>query len=101
MVCRPFCVYYKPGKNEQLLCRGALVVERLRNAGRKLNAAQNSLCVPSQETIEIAVRHLCGACGFREKDCDFAQDRQAKPCGGFVILSGLLDSKTISAEDMA
>lgn len=100
MLCLPFCIYYKPGKNEEFLCRGAVIAERLMRSGRNLLAGQKNLCVPDHDTIELAVRLLCSACGFRENDCDFAQDRQAHPCGGFVFLSRLLDTKTILAGDI-
>jgi hypothetical protein len=100
MLCLPFCIYYKPGKNEGLLCRGAVIVERLMRSGRNLLAGQKNLRVPDHNTIELAVRLLCSACDFRENDCNFAQDRHAHPCGGFVFLSRLLDTKTILAEDI-
>lgn len=100
MLCLPFCIYYKPGKNEELICRGGIIVERLMRSGRNLIVAKEDLREPDQAAIELTVQHLCSACHFRDDDCDFAQDRQAVPCGGFVFLSRLLDSRTISAEDI-
>jgi hypothetical protein len=45
-------------------------------------------------------RSLCSACEFREHDCDFAQDRMARPCGGYVFLIGLLESGEITIDDI-
>lgn len=100
MLCLPYCAYYKPGKNEKVRCRGALIVERLMLLGRTLPPPEKGHNVPDQSVTECLVRLLCGVCDFRENDCDFAQNRHARPCGGFVLLSRLLGSLTISAEEI-
>jgi hypothetical protein len=99
-LCLPFCAYYKPGRNEELLCRGALIVERLMQSGRDVIIGEAELINPDEAVPELLARVVCGACDFREHDCDFAQDRQARPCGGYILLSRLLVSKTISIEDI-
>jgi hypothetical protein len=99
-LCKPFCVYYKPGKNEELLCRGAFVVERLMRAGRRLSVEDKPGRDPDHATIELVIHQVCGACDFREHDCDFAQDRAARPCGGYVFLTELLASGVIATEDI-
>jgi hypothetical protein len=98
-LCLPFCCYYKPGKNEELLCRGAAVVERLILAGKRLPADVNSLKTSDRYTTELMLLHLCRVCEFREHDCDFAEDGKSSPCGGFVFLSKLLASGAITADD--
>jgi hypothetical protein len=35
-LCLKHCSYYKPGKNEELACRGFHVVERLMQSGRTI-----------------------------------------------------------------
>jgi len=100
-LCLPYCAYYKQGKNEKERCRGAVIVERLMLAGGKLPPPEVAKNVPDCSVTEGLVRTLCSDCDFREKDCDFAKDRHARPCGGFVLLSQLLVSRTISAEDIA
>jgi hypothetical protein len=100
MLCLPFCIYYKPGKNEEFLCRGALIVKRLIRSGTNLSAGHENLSEPGKDTIELAAGRLCSACDFYENDCDFAKDRQARPCGGLTFISRLLDTRTISAEDI-
>jgi hypothetical protein len=99
-LCLPFCVYYKPGKNEELLCGGAVVVERLMQSGRRLPLVEKPGTNPDERAAESMVRHLCVACDFREHDCDFIQDRTASPCGGYIYLTQLLASGVITIEDI-
>jgi hypothetical protein len=98
-LCLKFCSYYKPGKNEELACKGYVVVERLMREGKSLvleNNSGGSGPVPA-ETI---VKTLCIACDFHEQDCDFMQDRAARPCGGFILLERLLGSGVVTIEDI-
>ena len=98
-LCLPYCHYYKPGRNEELLCRGAVVIERLIESGRDLSLEETGQ-ETGREVQELVTRLVCGACGFREQDCDFAQDRTARPCGGFELVSGLLIAGVIAIEDI-
>ncbi len=98
-LCLPYCHYYKQGKDEDLMCRGALVVDRLILSGRNLGNSGEDQQTDSA-TKELMVRRLCIACDFRENDCDFAQDRRAQPCGGFILLVRLLKSGVITIEDI-
>lgn len=98
-LCLPYCIYYKPGKNEESVCRGAVVVDRLVCAGKSVAVvlpAGKSRTVPD----EFLVRHLCGVCDFHEHDCDFMQDQSATPCGGYLLLEKLLDSGMLAPEDV-
>ncbi len=99
-LCLPYCRYYKQGRNEGLLCRGAVVVEQLMQSGRRLSGEKRQRHEPDRATTELMVKHLCGACDFRENDCDFARDRKAQPCGGFALLTELLGSRVITIEDI-
>ncbi len=99
-LCLPYCRYYKQGRNEELLCRGAVVVERLMKSSRRLSGEKKLRHEPDRTTIELMVKLLCSACDFRENDCDFARDRKAHPCGGFVLLAELLGSRVITIEDI-
>jgi hypothetical protein len=98
-LCMPYCVYYKPGRNEELLCRGALVVDRLMLAGRPV-AATKPGAQPDSGTIELIVNRLCMACEFHEHDCDFMEDRHSPACGGFVLLSRLVISGQIAIDEI-
>ncbi len=101
-LCRPYCRYFKQGKNEDLLCRGAVVVERLILSGKSIvppvKKKHRHHAGPSIK--ELVVNHLCHACAFRQNDCDFAQDGTSQPCGGFVLLLELLEQGLITIEDI-
>jgi hypothetical protein len=99
-LCLPYCHYYKPGRNEELLCRGAVVVQRLVESGRSLTIYENPHSGIDCEYGEVVRQLVCGACEFRERDCDFARDRTACPCGGFVLLLELLKAGVIASGDL-
>ncbi len=99
VLCLPHCIYYKPGKNEEYLCRGAVVVERLLRVGKQLTTVRS---VGPRETVmdESLVRNVCRDCDFHERDCDFMQDHALTPCGGFLLLEQLLGSGVITMEEL-
>lgn len=100
ILCLPYCHYYKPGRNEELLCRGATVVQRLIDSGRRPSPGEKLPGDIDYATRERIIESICGVCEFREHDCDFAQDRKAQPCGGIVLLSGLVKAGVITVEDL-
>lgn len=98
-LCLKYCSYFKPGKSEELACRGYYVVERLMHAGRIRNLETSGVSV-NVEIVRDLVRALCNACPFHEHDCDFFQDRASQPCGGFVLLSQLLAGEDITINEI-
>ncbi len=98
-LCSNYCSYYKPGKNEELACRGYLVVERLLNEGNNF-AIDCHLREFEPAASELIVKTMCMACDFYEHDCDFMQNRSAPPCGGLVYLAQLLQSGMITIKDI-
>lgn len=98
-LCLKFCSYYKPGKNEELACRGYAVVERLIQKGRLIAFTRYGR-EPDRSLQDMLAERLCAACEFHERDCDFAQDREARPCGGFVLLSQLLAAGELTIDDV-
>ena len=92
------CSYYKPGKNEELACRGYLVLERLALQGVPMRGAKGEHRDRTGE--ELLVRTLCMPCPFHEHDCDFMENSALPPCGGFLLLAQLLAAKDISIEDV-
>ncbi|HYA87402.1 MAG TPA: hypothetical protein VEI57_10110 [Nitrospirota bacterium] len=98
-LCSPYCHYYKPGRNEGLLCRGAIVVKRRMQEGRSITPEKPG-AQPDAATIELIVKKMCLACDFHEHDCDFMENRHVPACGGFVLLSKLIMSGQIVIGDI-
>jgi hypothetical protein len=98
-LCLKFCSYYKPGKNEDLACKGYGVVERLLREG-KISVIENNSDEYIPDLADRIIKTLCIACDFHEQDCDFMQNRAARPCGGFVLLAKLLGSGVIAIQDI-
>lgn len=99
-LCVPFCVYYKPGKNEELACKGYAVLERLMQGGRRIDCERCGQA-PATTVSDLLVQKMCMSCDFHEQDCDFMQDRTAAPCGGFVLISQLLGSGAIAPDEIS
>jgi hypothetical protein len=99
VLCLAYCAYYKPGKNEELTCRGRIVVEQLLQKGRMIVFNKSDQRIDSA-TAEKMVQKMCMTCDFHERDCDYMQDRSAPPCGGFKLLAQLVQSGDISLEDI-
>lgn len=99
-LCQNFCPYYKPSKGEGLACKGFSVVENLLQGGKKITFKKSEK-VLDISTIEMLVQTMCITCPFYETDCDFIQQRKnAPPCGGFTLLGQLLESDSISIDDI-
>jgi len=98
-LCLPFCAYFKPGKNEELACRGYAVVERLLQSGRCLPFAPGGRDF-DRIRAEPVVKAVCHACDFQKDGCDFMADRKAPPCGGFVLLARLIEQGVITLVDI-
>ena len=98
-LCEQYCAFYKPGKNEELACKGFAVMERLMLAHEGF-ACQRYEQGPDKSVLDMVVQKMCMKCDFHAQDCDFIQDRTARPCGGFVLISQLLGSGEISLEEI-
>lgn len=98
-LCSKYCAYYKRGKNEALACRGFVVVERLLHERKDL-VLDCQLREFEHATVGLMVKTMCTTCDFYEQDCDFMQNRTARPCGGFVFVAQLLGSGAITIEDI-
>lgn len=100
-LCRNFCRYYKPGKNEELSCRGFVVVHRILRKGRKLPLERpETLSLPDAGTVESLRNRLCRACDFHEGECDFVLTGTATPCGGFILLAHLLGTGELTLAEI-
>ncbi len=98
-LCSRFCVYYKPGKEEGLACQGFLVVERLITGGKEITFERSGKELGTG-TADILEGVLCRRCPFFAGDCDFAADKGASPCGGYLLIGQLLELRAVSVDDL-
>jgi len=98
-LCLNHCVYYKPGKDEELACLGFLVIKEMIEEGRSLDLAER--WQPAGAEVErMLAKELCPRCPFNPDDCDYIlKEGDAAPCGGFVALSGLIQARCITVRD--
>lgn len=99
-LCGNFCAYYKPSGPENLACMGFTIVERLLKKGRPVSFEypEKKAGASTEHRLVLAV---CRPCPFREDDCDFAMKTAgAPPCGGFILLAGLLERGAIVVDDL-
>ena len=99
-LCARFCPYYKPGRKEDLACKGFLVVQGLIKRGRQIPFSITDK--RSDPTIrKILLRDLCAKCLFLQDGCDFVQQRErSSPCGGFILLSYLLGANIMTIDNI-
>jgi len=97
-----FCRYFKPGKNQDPLCQGFVVVRKLITSGKQL---PKTLPGPPASAGEGDITGLkertCSVCLFRDGDCDYIlTNGTAPPCGGFVLLSHVLGSGVLTLREI-
>ncbi len=97
-LCRSTCSYYKPGKNEEMMCQGFIVVHRMLVRGKRLPFTPSAGApAPSAGTFEGLRKRVCAVCSFERADCDFIlTGGAAAPCGGVALLAHLLESGEVS-----
>lgn len=99
-LCMNLCPYYKPSKNNELACRGFLVIERLIKEGREIPLEKSDKRL-DDATEKILIQNMCITCSFHENDCDFIQHKgKFLPCGGFILLGHLLEANIIAIDDI-
>ena len=99
-LCKTYCQYYKPSKEEGLACRGFVVVKRLIEMGKQISfEGPNRRSGPLTEAD--LRKDLCPSCQFYKSDCDFIlQEGAAMPCGGFILLGLLIENGMICIDDV-
>lgn len=99
-ICRKFCRYYKPSKEEGLACLGYLVIESLSNSGREMRFPA-SCGKPGASAERILLDRVCARCPFYEDGCDFVSGApDSSPCGGFIVLGHMHEAGDLSVHDM-
>ncbi|GAB5045662.1 hypothetical protein [Thermodesulfovibrio sp. TK110] len=89
LICKKFCNYYKPGKEIEL-CGGYFYLKQYITSHELDEIIEifhlNNEAVPVQ-----SLSFICDKCDFREDGCDFFVNKSQTPCGGYLIISRLLD----------
>ncbi len=99
-LCRKFCRYYKPSKDEGLTCMGYLVIEGLENRGRDILFPVTAE-KPGTAAEKMLVGHVCARCPFYEDGCDFVRgEPDSSPCGGFIVLGHMSETRAVSVDDI-
>ncbi|MFA5074231.1 MAG: hypothetical protein WC539_10100 [Nitrospirota bacterium] len=97
--CKEFCFYAKSGVKETIFCKGYRIVERLLEKGKKLVIKKRDRPI-NAAVADAMTKKMCVTCDFYDHDCDFMQDRNAPPCGGFLFLAQLIESGSITLDDV-
>ncbi len=99
-LCRTMCVYFKPGKNEEMMCQGFVVVQNIKRRGKDLSLSRPRGSA-SASTLEGLRKRVCAVCSFQPSDCDFIlTGGTATPCGGLSLLSHLLERGEITLAEI-
>ena len=106
-VCAGYCAFYKPGKDEELACKGFLVLRDLKLPWDEIDM-NGQVKVVHGETMDHLYGILCVQCPFFDDGCDFAAGRRgetresvrmdATPCGGFLFLGTCIDRGSIDIQ---
>lgn len=107
IICKNFCKFYKPEKDEALACRGFDLVLNLVGEG-KINDARISeitnFTLSDYPFDELLKEHLCKKCDFVIDGCAFRDEsyhgEKKVPCGGYILLTMLLSKKVLTAKDI-
>lgn len=109
LLCARYCVFYKPGKDEELACKGFYILEKLLEEQKEVPAKAKKIEL-SMKTEDDLFRVICRCCPFFGQDCDFAAWKRGEsgnearaavnPCGGFLCLGYCIDCGTIDIQDI-
>jgi hypothetical protein len=109
-LCKKFCIYFNPSKKEKLACEGFAVIEKLNKIGKPV-AFDEPDTMHDYASQKMLIQALCTHCPFYQDDCDFIlaasshpfhEDERQRPlpCGGFILLTHLLESKILQIDDI-
>ncbi len=107
IICKNFCRFYKPEKDETLACRGFNLVLNLIGE-EKINEARileiTNFTLSDYPFDELLKERLCKKCDFVIDGCAFRDEiyhgEKKIPCGGYLLLSNLLSKGILGIEDV-
>ncbi len=103
-VCRPFCSFFREGVKEELICKGARLLEMLVKTGKLSPGSLDGVkegSYPSTEEYAGLEEIVCRPCPFLPDGCDFRSEPPppgAEPCGGYILLALLAGKGVVSME---
>ncbi|RMG75168.1 MAG: hypothetical protein D6710_00405 [Nitrospirae bacterium] len=87
IICKRFCVFYKPGK-EELLCGTYLyLLKHYDTTTLELVPADYRADFTMDEEI---MKQVCKGCDFLKDGCGYRDGEGTPPCGGYTIVEWLL-----------
>lgn len=89
LICRKFCNYYKPDKESEL-CGGYNYLKNFLTPS-ELSSIIEIFHLDLKEAFNQELSFICSICDFREDGCDFFINKSNLPCGGYLIISRLID----------
>lgn len=105
-ICRPLCIFFSEDEKEEMACLGARAAARLYENGTidpgELHAVIKDRDAWEKHRADLG-NILCHACEFCAEDCDFqspAPSEDLEPCGGYILLSHLLEQNAIRIRDV-
>lgn len=100
-ICRAHCRYYKPNSTEEERCRGYSLASVLFLSASEPPCLLSDIPFDPEFQRAFLREHVCEACPFLIDGCDFTSPCPPEgclPCGGLVLLSGLLREGRLSEE---
>lgn len=89
LVCKEFCSFYKPGK-EEMQC-GSMRFLNKHMTPHELQLAARFAPKKFDRSTDDSIRELvCAKCDFLVDGCDFRDGLDSPPCGGYPVVEHLL-----------
>jgi hypothetical protein len=89
IICKRFCQFYNEGK-EELQCGTYMYLQKLFSAEDLESSLEDIPKTPSLTEDELIRELVCNKCDFLVDGCDFRDDRNSPPCGGYIIIEHLI-----------
>jgi hypothetical protein len=105
IICEGYCEYFK-GDGGEKECRGFMVALHGLESKTIGTTHIETLVgkVPGQARRDGRITEaLCANCGYRKDGCDFQSSsplEEATPCGGYRLIQALLDSGSVTRDDL-
>jgi hypothetical protein len=95
IICRPYCSFYKEGK-EEMECggyqylRNQLTLAELQHLVKQSNRYESiSRRIPPKN--EYLFNLVCKQCDFLIDGCDYSENGSGPPCGGYLLIEQLVN----------